>query len=75
MELDADLDRFPHYVVGKDVRYGTVRYGTVRYGTVRCGPVPGTGILSPDPDEALQDDVCPVTIRYISINGESLSKR
>ena len=38
-------------------------------------PVPGTGILSPDPDEALQDDVCPVTIRYISINGESLSKR
>ena len=65
MELDADLDRFPHYVVGKDVRYGTVR----------CVPVPGTGILSPDPDEALQDDVCPVTIRYISINGESLSKR
>ena len=50
-------------------------YGTVRYGTVRCVPVPGTGILSPDPDEALQDDVCPVTIRYISINGESLSKR
>ena len=45
------------------------------YGTVRCVPVPGTGILSPDPDEALQDDVCPVTIRYISINGESLSKR